>query len=120
MSLTTDFCVEAGLGKNGFLVIDMCPHVVRLTFLAERDADDDDDAHHNESCYVDIKSTSHVPGSLHIVHNVCKDVTDSILGFVYIEPGLTALAILSSKHYREAFFLSTATCFSVGESTNYA
>ena len=68
--------------------------------------------------WIDFSKILHVPGILHILHNICKDVCNQMLHFVDIKAHMKALAhALSNKHYREAIINA---CFSTGTAQYHA
>eukprot|EP00959_Pyramimonas_sp_CCMP1952_P383648 8040093-Pyramimonas_sp.AAC.1 len=127
LSFTTDFGVEAGLGKMKHRLDVLCPHAVKLEFEADNAGDGipdgmgDDGQSGDEAINpltFDLTPTLQVPGSLHILHNISKDVTESTTNFGRMKPGMKALAnFLKEKHLREAL---VATCFSSPASRPFA
>ena len=109
--MTTDFGSESGLNRKRFELRTICPHAApQLRFLAEDD-DSGDDV--DQSVFFDLTSSLHVPGSLHIIHNLAKDVTNSMPNFDEQKTGMKAMSsFMKDKHNREAW---QATCFASGE-----
>lgn len=67
---------------------------------------------------LDFTTIMHIPGCLHILHNICKGATNSMAKFCNMKLGMKALAsFLADKHYREAM---TTMCFGEGQAALHA
>ena len=97
ISITTDWGTESGISKCAAPLWQLCPHAVKtsvqdedVSIHAEADAAEAD---------VDYTRSLPVPGTLHILHNICQDVTDSLSGFAETKTKLRWLAALLTKAY---------------------
>ena len=77
VAVTTDFGVESGLTSHKYIMAVFCPAAASIDFQAEGDVGDAMDVEE----HFDLTSALHIPGALHIVHNICKDVTEAMPHF---------------------------------------
>ena len=98
VSLTTDFGTESKIATDRSWPMDeLFPHAVGLECDVEGARRDDS---HLELSYRD---TLHIPGALHILHNIAADITGVMTSFPVMKPKLQGISnILSQKQYRDA------------------
>ena len=108
-SVTADFGTESGLSRQRAPLFAVLPYAALDGELAE---------HGDARCFT-LQKSWQVPGVLHICHNVCHDVTDSMEHFEEFKAHMCALAaVLSDKILRQG---TQALLFSSGPaSVHYA